>query len=178
MKSTISTNYDFLAITTDEAKAWCRIDTDLDDVLISGLIRSATQAVEAFTNRSITPATVEYFFATGFHIFDVPTAPIVSVSAVELEACDGTRTPLNEDVDYTVRVTDLGASVVLSGACSVRSSVVVTADTGYADAASVPQLIKQAIAVHVGSAYAGREGQDTAAATFQNLLRPLIVSVL
>jgi uncharacterized phiE125 gp8 family phage protein len=176
MKTTIQNDADFLPISIDEAKAWCRIDTHADDALISGLIVAATHAAEAATGRTITPTTVEYSFPACGRRYRVPTSPVVEVSEVGLRNCDG-YTILSTD-DYTVGIDDLGASVVLSGACSARSSVVVTADTGYADAASVPQLIKQAIAVHVGSAYAGREGQDTAAATFQNLLRPLIVSVL
>ncbi len=172
MKTTIETDSDFIAISAEEAKHWCRIDTTADDELIEGLIRAATEAAEAFTCRSIVPATVEFAFDTGFRIFDIPTAPLGAVTKVELEDQQGQRVEVD---DFGVRKSDAAAQLTLVGQSRGCLTVVATCEVGYATPAAIPQAIKQAIAVHVGSAYAGREGQDTAQATFQNLLRPLQV---
>lgn len=174
MRTTLSHDTDFRAISVDEAKLWCRIDGDADDALIDGLILAATEAAEAFTDRAITPASVELSYNGGQRAYRLQTAPVQSVTGVELEDCEGDRTAISTDGFY-LRVADVGTTVVLSSAAPCSQVVVVTADVGYTTGGEVPSAIKQAIAIHVGSAYAGREGQDTAQATFQNLLRPFRV---
>jgi uncharacterized phiE125 gp8 family phage protein len=174
MKTTLTRDTDFRAITVDEAKQWVRIDNDADDTLVDGLIVAATQAAEAFTGRTISPATFELSFCGGRRTYPLGTAPVVEIVSVEFEDCQGDRAALAES-EYLIRPADIGPSLVLNSAASRASTLVVTLEAGYSAPEGVPQLIKQAIAVHVGSAYAGREGQDAAQATFQNLLRPLVV---
>lgn len=176
MKKTKFYDQSFLSISVAEAKQWCRIDADEDDTLLEGLIRAATDAAEAFTNRSIVPAVVEYSFTSGEGCFAIPTAPVVAASKVELEGARGARTALPAESAYWLRVSDSGAVLTLTGQSRGKSTLVATCSVGYADAASVPRGIKLAISAHVGSAYEGREGQDTAKYTFENLLRPFQVS--
>lgn len=175
MRTTLTRNTEFRAISVDEAKLWCRIDDDTDDLLVDGLILAATEAAEAFTDRFIAPATVELAYDARGRSYRLETAPVQSVTGVELEDQSGTRTTVSILDGIFIRQADIGPTVVLSTAPTCGQLVIVTAEVGYASAEAVPQAIKQAIAVHVGSAYAGREGQDTAQATFENLLRPFRV---
>ncbi|KXU30655.1 hypothetical protein A0J57_20135 [Sphingobium sp. 22B] len=172
MKTTISRDNSFLAISVEQAKEWCRIDEDAEDALVESLIRAAQEAAESYTNRSIAPTTVEYAFDEGCKRFTVPTAPVIAISDVQLMDAEGVKEPLPDPDSYWVLLRDTGAVVTLSGQIRGNRTLILTCDAGYADPDAIPAAIKQAIAVHVGSSYAGREGQDTADATFRNLLNP------
>ena len=172
MKTTIARDGTFLAVSVEQAKLWCRIDADEEDELIEGLIRAAQDAAENYTNRSIVPVTAEYELDEGCRRFTLPTSPVSSVTKVELLDAEGVREPLADPDSYWVLLRDTGAVVTLSGQIRGNRTLVVTCDAGYADPDAIPAAIKQAIAVHVGSSYAGREGQDTADPTFRNLLNP------
>lgn len=172
MKTTIERDPEFLAISVEEAKQWCRIDDDADDTLIEGLIAAAQSAAESYTGRTIAPVTAEFSFDEGNQRYTIPTAPVLAVTAVELENPEGVREALPAPDSYWVLLRDSGAVVTLVGGMRGCQRLVVTCEVGYASPYEIPAPIKQAIAVHVGSAYANREGQDTAAATFQNLLNP------
>ncbi|WP_022682134.1 head-tail connector protein [Sphingobium bisphenolivorans] len=178
MKTTISRDPNFIALSVEEAKQWCRIDEDADDALVESLIRAAQEAAENYTNRSIVPATVEYAFDEGDKRFLIPTAPVIAISDVELMDAEGVKEPLSDPDSYWVLLRDTGAVVTFSGQIRGNRALVVTCEAGYADAAEIPTAIKQAISVHVGSSYAGREGQNTADATFRNLLNPYRVGGL
>lgn len=178
MKRTISRDPDFLAISVEEAKQWCRIDEDADDALVESLIQAAQAAAENYTNRTIVPSTVEFSFDEGDKRYYIPTAPVIAISDVELEDAEGVREALPEPDSYWTLLRDSGAVLTLVGGMRGCRTLVVTCEAGYADPADVPMAIKQAISVHVSSSYAGREGQDTADATFRNLLNPYRVGGL
>lgn len=178
MKTTISRDPDFLAISVEEAKHWCRIDADADDALVEGLIRAAQEAAESYTNRTIVPSSIAFSFAEGDKRYVIPTAPVIAISDVELEDSEGVREALPIPDSYWTLLRDSGAVLTLVGGMRGCHTLVVTCEAGYADPAEIPTAIKQAISVHVGSSYAGREGQDTADATFRNLLNPYRVGGL
>ncbi|QWT15316.1 head-tail connector protein [Sphingobium xenophagum] len=178
MKTTLTRDNTFLAISVEQAKLWCRIDADEEDELIEGLIRTAQEAAEKYTNRSIVPVEVEYELDEGCKRFTIPTSPVSSVTKVELLDAEDVREPLSDPDSYWVLLRDTGAVLTLSGQIRGSRTLVVTCDAGYADPEAIPAPIKQAIAVHVGSFYAGREGQDTAEATFRTLLNPYRVGGL
>jgi len=178
MQNTISRDPDYLAITADEAKQWCRIDTDDDDALIAGLIAAAQSAAEAYTGRTIVPSTLEFSFDEGDKRYVIPTAPVIAISDVELMDAEGVKEALPIPDSYWVLLRDSGAVLTLAGGMRGCRTLVVTCEAGYATPDEIPAPIKQAIAVHVGSFYANREGQDAAAVTFQNLLSPFRVGVL
>lgn len=178
MQNTISRDPDYLAITVDEAKQWCRIDTDDDDTLIAGLIAAAQCAAEAYTGRTIVPATIEFSFDDGDKRYLIPTAPVIAISDVELMDAEGVKEALPIPDSYWVLLRDSGAVLTVAGGMRGCRTLVLTCEAGYATPDEIPAPIKQAIAVHVGSFYANREGQDIAAATFQNLLNPFRVGVL
>ena len=178
MKTTIERDPDYLAISVEEAKQWCRIDNDEDDTLVEGLIAAAQSAAEAYTGRTIVPETAEYAFDEGNKRYVIPTAPVIAISDVELMDTEGVKEALPIPDRYWVLLRDSGAVLTLAGGMRGCRTLVVTCDAGYATPDEIPTPIKQAIAVHVGSFYANREGQDAAAATFQNLLNPFRVGVL
>lgn len=168
--------YPQLTVSTDEARQWCRIDEEQDEELLERLILAAQQAAEALTARTLSPATTEFRFPMTAGAVAIPTMPVRSIAKVELENDEGSRTLLTS-ADYKVRSTDIATKVrVLSP--NYSQSIVVTAGIGYEDSASVPEAIKQAIALHVGNAYAGREGQDLVTPAFAALLAPYRVALL
>jgi len=178
MQNTISRDPDYLAVTVDEAKQWCRLDTDDDDVLIGGLIATATSAAEAYTGRTIVPSTLEFSFDEGDKRYVIPTAPVIAISDVQLMDAEGVKEALPIPDSYWVLLRDSGAVLTLAGGMRGCSTLVVTCEAGYTDPTTIPAAIRQAIAVHVGSSYEGREGQDTAGTTFAALLNPFRIGGL
>ena len=178
MRTTISRDEDFLAVDTDTIRKWCRIDASADedadgdeDALLAMLVQAATIAAEASTNRSITPATVEFAFQPGRTRYTILTSPILAISKIELEDSSGTRTELSHnDGEYRFHANDTVADLRLSG--PANQHVIATLQVGYSLPAEIPAAIKQAIAVHVGAAYDNREGQIEVPPAFGHLLRP------
>ena len=166
------TRSDTLPISIDEFARWSRIDVSTDDnEFLQGLIRAGRDAAENFTGRTLTAMEVEFTFTGTERLFSLPTLPVRSIEKVELENADGDRTELAKLTDYRERVTDFVANVRLLRALG-SDCLVVTALTGHLSATSIPQPIKQAIAIHAANAYRGREGQDEGNETFERLPRP------
>lgn len=186
-RTTISRVSD-LPITLEELQLWCRIDEiENEELLLEGLILAARDAAEAFTGRCLTACVFEYTFNTihGRVYFPesvqnrlyLPDGPISTITNVEIEDRFGARSPLIEGEDYLLRINDTASYIRLLRGFSAPT-VVLRATAGYPDTESIPQPIKQAIAVHAASAYRGREGQDQAHETFERLLRPYMLGVL
>lgn len=78
-----------------EAKAQCRIDQDVtdEDALIDSLRISARQWCENFTHRAFVPTTWDDQ-RDGFppDVWELPIAPVVSVTSISYVATDGTTT--------------------------------------------------------------------------------------
>lgn len=181
-----------LALTLAEAKAHLRIDiaTAAEDAEIEDFIRSAQQYIGGLTGilgRFLVPTTVVASM-NGFPAY-IPLAypPIQSITHVKYTDTAGVLQTVNS-ASYRL-VTDMFAPYVTTAfeaewPSDVRSdidSVQVTFVAGYADVASIPSPIKQAIKLMVGEAYARREMSSDrrlsaypsiAAMSVDNLLRP------
>jgi len=83
-------------ITLEEAKLHLRVDIDDDDNLISNLITSARQYVEAFTRRAIASATYELalddFPSGDDEEITLPKPPLESVTSVKYTDSDDVET--------------------------------------------------------------------------------------
>lgn len=76
-------------LTGQEVKDYVRIDTEADNNLISAMIIQARIWCENFISRDIVPKNRTYYLDRTNGVFDIPFAPIASISEVSI---DGTVT--------------------------------------------------------------------------------------
>jgi uncharacterized phiE125 gp8 family phage protein len=172
-------------VTVDEAKAHLRLDTTGDDTLVAALLIAATEAAEHATGRALATQTWETS-ASGFpsggassgfpsevRLTRVPVLEIVSISYVDLEGVEQTLAPAayhltRAEFDFAYVTPAFGTEWP-----QVRGDVdgvKVRFTAGYADAASVPQSVKQWVLLQVGSMYENREAETMAARIVPNKL--------
>lgn len=150
-------------ITLAEAKAHLRVDVTDEDSLITALIVAARQAAEHITGRALMTQTWE----VAFDEFDesglwLQYPPLVSITSITYLDEDGAPQTLDA-ADYVLN--DYDEPAVIKPAADVSwpatlcqpNVVTVRYVAGYANAAAVPQAIKQWILLRVGSMYAHRE---------------------
>ncbi len=146
-----------------EAKLHCRVDTDVDDTLISGYISAAREAAEQYLWRSlITQTWVFTLDAFPAGAIELPMGKVQSVVIAYYDA-DGDLQTLDA-AEYDTALSESGSRVApIAGgswpATSARIGAVrITAVCGYgATASSVPAAIKSAIMLTIGHLYMNRE---------------------
>ena len=127
-------------ITTADVKSYVRIDTDEDDALIANMITEARIWCENYISRDIVAKNRTYYLSDTSGLFDLPFAPIATVTGVTIEGEAATFTEYGLD--------DL--SIELDGGPS--SNVKVT----YTTAGLNDGLIKQALLQMVSNYYDNR----------------------
>ena len=153
-------------ITTSEAKAWARIRTAADDVLVASLISSVTLFGEKFTNRVFITRTIEGFFsgleASKFETVPFVTirrSPLVAISAVEVFSGGSfvafTDYQLKEMHGFS-RVLFENGIFDASPDLNVPYPLKITFTAGYGAAADVPSDIKTALKAHIAFMYENR----------------------
>jgi uncharacterized phiE125 gp8 family phage protein len=152
-------------IDRDDVKQHLRIGGGDEDNYLDGLITAARQFVEERTGRQLITATwkeTRYRFPECEWTLDRPD--LIGVSSLTYKlASDGTVTTL-ASTDYTVSTNGHRGVVVPAfgtswpGARYEIDAVALTYTSGFgATAASVPQAIKQAMLLLIGSWYENRE---------------------
>lgn len=151
-------------ISLEEAKLHLKVETDDDDELISGLIRAAREYCETFQNRAYITQTWQLWLDAFPEVpyIEIPKPPLQAVDSVMYYDRDGEA---HEFSGYLVDTKSQPGRVVLKAGCywpslalQLSNGVCITFTAGYGDdAESVPQRIKQAILLVVGSWYEIRE---------------------
>ena len=142
-----------------EAKAFLRLDTDAEDALISGLVRTATALCEAFTGQLLLKRTATETVAADGTWHALALAPVVSIGAVETLGVDGTATALAGDGWTSTVDADGRAWVRIAAAGVARANV--TGIVGLADDWNgVPEPLRQGIARLVAHLFASRDAAD------------------
>jgi uncharacterized phiE125 gp8 family phage protein len=153
-------------ITLDEAKAHCEIFTSDWDVMLQGMIKAATAAVETTTRRRLITQDVQ-FRRTGLggHV-TLPVAPIQSVIEVVYQDTANVEQTL-PDTEYRLR-RDRQPNALVPAHLKVWPAVLSDVDTvaitlrvGYGLAAAVPADIKVALLMLIGHYFANREAVTT-----------------
>lgn len=157
-------------LTLDEAKLHLRIDHDLEDVAIRRMIRSAREAAEEATSRTLLPTTwrlklerwpeperVDGRWIREIRIEDA----LLSVVSVSYRDADGVLRVLDPSA-YEVDEGPPGRVRPAHGASwpAIRpglGAVEVLFVAGYASAEDVPASLKEWMLLHVGTAYENRE---------------------
>jgi uncharacterized phiE125 gp8 family phage protein len=149
----------------DEAKQHLRVYVNDDDALIARLIAGARAACELATARQLVTATWELRldgFPSGLEPIYLPLGKLQSVTHIKYLDSDGTEQTFSS-ANYRVGSYREPAEVTLAYQQSwpslrgVRDQVTVRFVCGYGAAESVPQLLKQGMLLHIGSAYINRE---------------------
>jgi uncharacterized phiE125 gp8 family phage protein len=160
-------------ITLAEAKLHLRVDdTDSDD-LITSLISSARQKVEAFTRRSLITQTITAVWDRPVgDVLELPATPLASVTSVKQYAPDGSSQTVSAG-DYFVDTVGEPGRVVLNygvfwpltwtGGQRRGNSLEVVLVAGYGLAVAVPAVLKDCIKEVVRAKYDADPAAEMAA---------------
>ena len=146
------------------AKLHCRVDIADDDTLITALITAATEMAEQKTGRAIMTQTLELTLDAFPDAFELTRVPVQSVTSVKYYDTNGVQQTLNNTLYALDAADDFGFAYISPVYAGVWpdtrdqiNAVAVRYVAGYADAASVPQSIKNWILLMVSTMYANRE---------------------
>lgn len=153
------------AVTLAEAKDHLRIDGDANDGTLEGFILAATQWIENETRHQLVNRdyllTLDGFPAS--REVKLPRVPLASIASVKYRDAAGdlqTFDPSNYAVDV---VTKPGRIILKTGAnwptvWAESNSVEVRFTAGYGTEDDVPQILRQAVLMMVGTMFEHREG--------------------
>lgn len=152
-------------VTLGEAKTHLRVETGDDDAYISSLVSAARMHVESLTQRALITQTLKLTLDhfTGWRgVIYFPRSPIQSVSAVTYTDTVGNSQTLSPTI-YRVDTASIVPRImpafgqVWPVVLPQLNSVEITFIAGYGDASTVPEPIKQAIKLIIGTLYEHRE---------------------
>lgn len=169
-------------LTRAEAKAYLRIDTDAEDLLVDALILAARRAVEAQTGRVLLEQTWR-FVRDAWPLSNVivtPLAPVRAILAASVTLADGSSAVVPEEA-LILRADRAPALIHVEPALVPRPGVAaggisLTVTAGYGAAADdVPADLIQAVRLVMAHFYEHRDGSGEAQklpATLVALLAP------
>ncbi len=172
-------------ITLAEAKAHARVDSSTDDALITALIVAARQVCEQELQRTIISSTykttLDGFPSGGI---DLPFPTVSSITSVKYYDTSNVQQTLSSGL-YLLDDSAVFSTDAWPDTYARPNAVEVIYVAGYADAAAVPQAIKQWLLMRVATMYDNRNDHANArdvadmAAPFVNcLLDPFRVTVV
>lgn len=150
-------------ITLAEAKANLRVVFDDEDADITRMIRAARQMAEERLNRALMPQVLAFAADEFCGPLRVPRPPLRQLNSITYIDADG----LPQTMSGTVYVLDdFVEPPMITPAYGVSwpatraqaRAVVVQYQAGYADAASVPEPIRQWMLLAIGAMYENRAG--------------------
>ncbi|MBP7638131.1 MAG: phage head-tail connector protein [Kiritimatiellae bacterium] len=159
----VTTDSTVEAVTTREARDWLRIDTENEDPTLAALVKAARQYVEEFTGRALTTKTVTLTLDRFENEILLPFPPAIAITAITYVDENGATQTLAASV-YQLDATAEPARLTRAysqdwpSLRSQNAAVSIAYTAGYgANAASVPQGLKQAILFLVAHWYEHRE---------------------
>lgn len=165
-------------VSLSEAKLHLRVDTTDDDAYIADLIVAAREYVEMVTQLSLLPQTwvmyldrwprtdrVEQWPNAGLPVGSImiPRFPVSSITSIAWTGSDASQNTLAGSVyrtDFTSRPPRIALAPNQSWpspSLTSTNGVQITLVSGYANAAAVPRLFRQALYLMVGHWYTNRE---------------------
>ena len=155
-----------LAVSLAEAKAQVRDLSSSEDALISSYLRTAEQYCEQMTGRAIMRQTWQFTldaFPEAFELRRTPVASITSIVYWDQEGIEQTLDPAAYTLD---NANDYDSAYALpayggqwpSARCQVNA-VALRYLSGWPDAASVPESIKDWIKLQVGTMHQNRSSE-------------------
>ena len=155
-------------VTTAEAKSQLRISGSDEDTLIDNYITVARQTIEVLTRRAFITQTITLKYDSFPSEMRLPRPPAIAVTSIQYVDTDG-NTQTWDAANYTVDVQLQPASIVPAYNIDypitrdIPNAVTVVYTAGYGTATTdVPESIRLAIRLLVGSYYENREATSTA----------------
>lgn len=153
-------------VTLAEAKAHLRVDGTTEDVLITSMITSATEAAEQLTGRALMPQTWELVldsFDDGVVLTRPPVRSVTSITYVDEAGATQTLSPLL----YRLRsADDFGLASVIPAYGQTWPTTLADVDAvkvrfvaGYASEDYVPEPLKSWVKLQVSAMYENREAE-------------------
>lgn len=152
-------------VTLDELKAHLYVSHSDDDALLTLYLAMARASVETETWRALLTQTWDLFLAAwpADVVIELPKPPLQSVTSIQYRDSDNVTTTLAA-ATYEVDTASEPARVVLAYGQSWPSATLAASHpirvrfvAGWADAASVPGMIRAAILLQAGELYVQRE---------------------
>ncbi len=159
----VSTAPDDEPVSLAEAKLHLRVDMTDDDDLITGLITAAREWSEGYQNRAYITQTITLTLDEFPETFELPQAPLISVTSIKYIDTAGVQQTLSTDVYDVDTESEPGRVALAYSQCwpTIRgdiNSVEVIFQAGYGDAgADVPASVKSAMKLLIGHLYEHRE---------------------
>jgi uncharacterized phiE125 gp8 family phage protein len=157
-------------ISTSEAKLHCRVDLADDDVPIAAWIVGAREEVERQTGMALITQTLELVLNDwpSSDRIELPRPPLTSVTSVKYKDKEGNETTW-DSANYLAGVDSIPGVLALAWDATWPSIDLYPVEpiriryvAGFANAAAVPQSLKQAMLLLIGHWYENREaGGDT-----------------
>lgn len=152
-------------VTLAEAKLHCRVDSNDDDALITALITAATEMAEQKTGRAIMTQTWQLTLDAFPEAFELTRVPVQTITLLDYIEPEGSTVVLSPGSNYKLSDwDDFGFAKVVPVAgyqwpTPKDDTNVVSLEytAGYANAAAVPEGIKQWIKLMVSTMYDNRE---------------------
>lgn len=151
-------------VTLAEAQSWLRVDSSDDATEIETLITAARQAVEQATGRALISQTwrVRQSVWPDGAVIELPTSPLISVESVKYSPASGAAQATFSSSSYHVVTDSEPGLVVLKSDTDWPDiydrpdAVEVNFTAGYADAASVPKILRHAVLLMLAHLYENR----------------------
>ncbi len=153
-------------ITLAEAKAQLRVDATDENDLITALIVVSREYCEGYLHRKLISQTWDWSLCDFPRGFALPFLPIASVTSVKYYDTANAQQTLSAayyqtDLNATPARIHLAYGYAWPSTYERSDAVVVRFAAGYANAAAVPQAIKQAMLLLIGHWYRSREAAGT-----------------
>ena len=172
-------------ITLTEAKAQLRVESDFteDDTWISSAITVVREQVESLTNRALMPQSFELAIPKFEDTIALPKPPFSSLTSIQYYDEDDVLQTLSSDyylVNDFVEPTEVikKHEKTYPAAYSRPDAIRITFAAGYADAASVPPSIKQAMLMLLTDLYDNRSASSSQMSTVVVKWTPAILNLL
>jgi uncharacterized phiE125 gp8 family phage protein len=149
-------------VSVSELKSQLRITSTAQDTMLGVLIEAARQHVEDYLRYSIITATWELYldcFPVSGQSIWIQKSPVTAITFLKYYATDGTLTTLTENTDFIADYNSIPCRLYEAYGKSwptarvIPNAVVVKFVSGYATAAAVPDLIRQAILMEAATMY-------------------------
>lgn len=165
-------------VSLEEAKAQLRITDDAsEDDLITALIVAAREHVEGYTGLVLAQRQIIQTLGSFGGRIDLHAWPIISVDSIEYRDASGTAQEIATDGWYLAtgrRPARLSPAIgtIWPTTSLLPDAVTITMTAGYAEAAAVPQSIKQAMLLLVQIDYERRPATEDEERAIETKLGP------
>lgn len=149
-------------ISLNEARGWLRLGATVDDAVVAGLVRAATNICEAFIGQWLIVRAAEEIWPIGGGTARLKARPVIGVDDVALLAPDGGETPLAQG-EYGVVLDRGGSARVTVEPSGTADRLRISYRAGIAEGANgVPEAIRQGIVRMTQHLYDARDDAGAA----------------